>query len=46
MLSFLVLAWSTGGYNSQVNRVIMADIIALICLIIGVATYAYSSHDG
>ncbi len=41
VLSFLYLAWSIGGYNSQVNRVFIADIIALICLILGASVYVY-----
>ncbi|MFT3820285.1 MAG: phosphopantetheine adenylyltransferase [Rubrivivax sp.] len=46
VLSFLYLAWSTGGYNSQVYRVITADVVALVCLVIGAATHAYLSHKG
>ena len=37
--SFLWLAWSEGGYNAQLARVFTADIVALICLIIGLAAY-------
>jgi hypothetical protein len=33
--SFLVLAWSVGGYNPQLTTVFNADIIALVCLAIG-----------
>lgn len=39
--SFLGLAWSVGGYNAQVGRVFVADIIALVCLIIGAAAHIY-----
>jgi hypothetical protein len=39
--SFLWIAWSVGGYNPQVARVFLADIVALICLIIGVAAHLY-----
>ncbi|MFT3800992.1 MAG: phosphopantetheine adenylyltransferase [Burkholderiaceae bacterium] len=46
VLSFLYLAWSTGGYNPQVNRVLIADILALVCLIIGTTTYAYLPREG
>lgn len=35
VISFLFLAWSAGGYNSQVKRLVAADLIALVCLIIG-----------
>ena len=41
VLSFLWLALSVGGYNAQVARVFRADIIALVCLIIGVVVYIY-----
>jgi hypothetical protein len=40
VLSFLYLAWSVGGYNALVSRVFVADVIALACLVIGVAAYA------
>jgi hypothetical protein len=41
VVSFLWLAWSVGGYNAQVARVVMADIIALVCLIVGVMAHVY-----
>lgn len=44
--SFLWLAWSVGGYNAQVARVFMADIVALVCLIIGAAGHAYLRSRG
>jgi hypothetical protein len=40
VVSFLWLARSVGGYNAQVARVFMADIIALVCLIIGAIALA------
>jgi hypothetical protein len=40
--SFLLLAWSTGGLNAQMARVFTADIVALICLFIGVSALIYS----
>ena len=46
VLSFLYLAGSTGGYNAQVHRVVIADIIALVCLVIGATTSAYLSRKG
>ena len=45
VLSFLYLAWSVGGYNAQIGRVLVADIVALVCLLIGVAAYAYVSRS-
>lgn len=35
VLSFLWLAWSVGGHNAQVGRVVTADIVALACLVVG-----------
>ncbi len=45
VLSFLYLAWSVGGYNAQVARVFIADIVALVCLAIGAAAYAFAARD-
>jgi hypothetical protein len=39
--SFLCVAWSVGGYNHQVARVFTADIVALVCLVVGAAAHAY-----
>ena len=44
--SFLWLAWSVGGYNAQVARVFMVDIVALVCLIVGGAAHAYVRSRG
>jgi hypothetical protein len=38
--SFLWLAWGTGGYNALIGRVVVADIMALICLVIASVLYA------
>ena len=46
VLSFLYLAWSVGAYNAQVARVFIADIVALVCLVIGTAAYVYLPRDG
>lgn len=46
VVSFLWLAWSVGGYSSHVARVVMADIIALVCLMIGVAAHVYAHGRG
>lgn len=37
VVTFLLLAWSEGGYNESLARVITADIVALVCLTIGLA---------
>lgn len=46
VVSFLWLAWSVGGYNAQVARVVMADIVALVCLIVGVIAHVYVHNRG
>lgn len=33
-VSFLVIAWGVGGYNAQVARVVVADVLAVILLLL------------
>ena len=35
VVGFLLLAWSTGGYNAQIARVVIADFVALAALVAG-----------
>jgi hypothetical protein len=42
VVSFLVLAWSVGGYNAQVHRVVVADLVALVALVVGGLAYLYA----
>jgi hypothetical protein len=44
VVSFLYLAWSVGGYNAQVGRVFAADVVALVCLVIGAVALAVSER--
>ena len=44
VVSFLYIAWSVGGYNQHVARVFAADVIALVCLVIGGAVHAYAQR--
>jgi hypothetical protein len=37
--SFIWIAWSVGGYNASVRRVVVADWVALVCL--GIAATLY-----
>lgn len=46
VLSFLYLAWSVGGYNARVARVVAADWIALACLVIGAGARVYLRREG
>lgn len=41
VVSFLGLAWSTGGYNDLVGRVVTADIVALVSLMVGVVAFRW-----
>ena len=40
VLSFFVLVWTVGDTNEQIHRVFVADIVALVCLVIGSLAYA------
>ncbi|HET9225659.1 MAG TPA: phosphopantetheine adenylyltransferase [Thermoanaerobaculia bacterium] len=42
--SFLYLAWAVGGYNEQIGRVFMADIVALACLVVGGAAHVFAQR--
>lgn len=44
VVSFLWLAWSTGGFNAQLQRVVVADVLALVCLAAGAAALAWSGR--
>ena len=33
LLSLLSLAWSVGGYNDAVHRVVVVDVVAVACLV-------------
>ncbi|PZO08053.1 MAG: phosphopantetheine adenylyltransferase [Lysobacteraceae bacterium] len=44
--SFLWLAWLVGGYNAQLANVVIADVIALVCLVIGAAALVYIRSRG
>lgn len=39
VLSFLALAWSATGYNAQLARVVNADLLALVALIVATAVW-------
>ena len=33
VVSFIAIAWSVGGYNESVRKVVLADIIAIVALV-------------
>jgi hypothetical protein len=39
VFSFLYLSYFIGGYNDQISRIVMADKVALVCLVIGSISY-------
>lgn len=39
VVSFLWVAWMVGGYNDSVRRVLIADVVALIALLVGVGAW-------
>jgi hypothetical protein len=41
--SFLWLAWSVGGYNPLIARVIAVDLVALGCLLVGGVAFTMTS---
>ena len=41
VVSFLWIAATVGHYNEQVTRIVIADVIAFVCLIIGFAVHLY-----
>jgi hypothetical protein len=45
VVSFLYLAWSVGGYNAQLGRVFIADVVALGCLVAGGLVHAFLGRE-
>jgi uncharacterized BrkB/YihY/UPF0761 family membrane protein len=45
VVSFLYLSWAVGGYNEQVGRVFVADVVALGCLIVGGLVHAVVQRE-
>ena len=41
VVSFLWLAVSVGGYNAAIARVVVADLVALVSLVLGAAAWAW-----
>ena len=45
VLSFIAIAWSVGGYNDPIRKVVIADIIALVALIVAGAIHVVSENQ-
>lgn len=43
--SFLALAWSVGGYNEAVRKVVVADIVATVALFVAAAVYVIGRNQ-
>ena len=41
VLSFIGIAWRVGGYNRALRKVVVADLVALICLIVAIVLYLF-----
>lgn len=41
LLSYLALAWSVGSYNAALQRVVVVDIVALVCLVVASGLYCF-----
>ncbi len=39
VVSFLYLSYTVGGYNEQVNRIVIADKVALVFLVVALVSY-------
>lgn len=40
IVSFMLLAGATGGYNSQVARIVVGDVVALVALLVAVVAHS------
>jgi hypothetical protein len=43
--SFLGIAWQVGNYNPQVGRVVIADLVALGCLLVGFVAWIATRQE-
>ena len=41
--AFAWLAWSVGGYNDAIARVVVADVVALACLVVAAVCHAVAA---
>lgn len=45
VVSFMAIAWSVGGYNEAIRRVVIADVVAVIALCIAGIAYVLSRNQ-
>ena len=46
IVSFLWFAWPVGSQSPEIQRVFLADAVALVCLVLGAAAFAYMHRQG
>jgi uncharacterized membrane protein len=46
IVSFMLLAGVTGGYNARVSRVFTGDVVALAALVVAVIAYMVARREG
>ena len=46
VISFIGIAWSVGGYNGAIGKVVLADLVALASLLLAVVLYFMASRQG
>lgn len=45
VVSFVGLSWSTGGYNEAIRKVVIADLVAFVSLLLAVVLYVIYSRQ-
>ncbi len=45
VISFIAIASSVGNYNDAIRKIVLADIVALVCLIIAIFLYIISHRQ-
>lgn len=45
VVSFIAIAWAVGDYNEAIGRVVMADVVAAVVLVVAGAVYAVSRNE-
>jgi hypothetical protein len=43
--SFLWLAWAVGSYNGAIGRVVVADLVALVCLLVAILAHLVAQRS-
>jgi hypothetical protein len=46
VISFLWLVWSNDGSNALLGKIATADVIALVCLVIGTGLFVHRAYAG